>query len=64
MLRVDEAPTQITAGVDKAEVGAVDNGLTVIVVLTHVVVLHVPSALAKYVVVTAGFLTGLAPEIE
>ena len=41
---VDVAPTQITDGVDKAEVAIVDNGLTVIKVLTHVVELHVPSA--------------------
>ena len=47
MLIVDEDPVQIEVGLDKAEVGTVDNGLTVIVVLIHNVVLHVPSALTQ-----------------
>ena len=45
LLSVDEDPAQIVAGFTDAEVGATDNGLTVTVVLTQVVVLHVPSAL-------------------
>ena len=46
-LRMEEDPTQITVGVAKADVGIVENGFTLIVMLTQVVELHVPSALTK-----------------
>ena len=61
--RVVEAPTHIVDGDEEAEVGATDNGLTVTVVLTHVVELQVPSALTQYVVVEAGLTAGAAPEV-
>ena len=44
-LNVDVEPEQITAGDEVAVNGSVDNVFTVIVVLKHNVVLHVPSAL-------------------
>ena len=45
MLNVVDAPTHIVDGEEPAEVPATDNGFTVTFVFTHVVVLHVPSAL-------------------
>ena len=45
-----------------AEFAVKDNVLVVIVVLTQVVVLHVPSALTKYVVVLFTVKTGTDPE--
>ena len=44
-LSVDEEPMHTVKGFAVAEAGTTDNGLTVTAVLTHVVVLHVPSAL-------------------
>ena len=44
-LSVEDEPIHIVGGFADAEVGTTDNVLTVTVVLTQVVVLHVPSAL-------------------
>ena len=46
-LSVVEAPIHIVDGDELAKVAATDIGLTIIVVLTQVVVLHVPSALTQ-----------------
>ena len=47
MPKVDGAPAQVIDGVENAEVGIVENELTVTMVLMHAVVLHIPSALTK-----------------
>ena len=48
---VDDEPGIIPEGDAVAKVGGDERGFTVIVPLTHWVVLHNPSALTKYVVV-------------
>ena len=53
----------MTAGFDNADVGAEEEVFTVMAVLKQDVVLHVPSALTKYVVVIVGLITGVIPEI-
>ena len=47
-------PTQIAGDAALAPVGAVDNVFTVTITDAHVVLLHSPSALTKYVVVADG----------
>ena len=42
---VEDEPAQIVEGLEEAEPGITDKGFTVTVVLTHNVVLQVPSAL-------------------
>ena len=63
ILKADEFPWQIIAGEAFAEVGLMEIVVTVIVALTHEVVLHTFSALAQYVVVETGLSTGAAPEM-
>ena len=53
--RVVEPPVQI-GDVPVTDVAAVDLVFTVRIILIQVVVLHNPSALTKYVVVTVGFV--------
>jgi hypothetical protein len=53
-VRSTEVPLQIVVCVAVIEVGATEPVFTVIVTCAHAVVLHVPSALTKYVVVAAG----------
>ena len=53
-LRFEFAPTQIAAGDAVTLVGVAGSALTLTVKLAHEVVLHVPSARTKYVVVTVG----------
>ena len=60
--RVEEEPAQI-GDVADADVGAVEGELITTVVLTQEEVSQVPSALSQYVVVLAGFKTGVAPEV-
>ena len=60
--RVVALPKQIGV-VPIADVAGWDKVFTITVVVTHVVVLHVPSALTKYSVVTVGLITGDSPEI-
>lgn len=62
ILSVDELPAQIGLGAAVALVAAVDPELTVTTTLTQAVVLHGPSALTKYDVVTAGDTEILDPE--
>ena len=51
---VIEPPGQMTPGVKLTESGITDNVSTNTEILIHAVVLQVPSALTKYVVVTVG----------
>ena len=53
-----------TGDVPVADIASEDKELTVIIVLTHEVVLHVPSALTQYVVVNSGETESEAPEIS
>ena len=60
--KVEGEPEQI-GDIEEAELGIVEEVLTTTVVLTQVVVPQLPSALSQYVVVLAGFKTGVAPEV-
>ena len=58
---VTDVPGQIVVADALIEVGAIFKVFTVTVVVTHVVVLHIPSALAKYDVVIVGKTVILVP---
>ena len=60
--RVVDPPLQI-GDTELAAVGAIEFTFNTTVVLTQLVVLHVPIASTQYVVVTVGLTTGAAPDV-
>ena len=63
MLNVVLEPLHTADGEAVIEEGSVDNKFTLIILETHAIVLHVPSALTQYVIVTVGVKTGVNPEM-
>ena len=57
----DEFPRQMIVWLPETIIAAVELSLTVIVTLEQLVVLHIPSALAKYVEVCEGLTTNDKP---
>ena len=61
--RVVLLPGQIGV-VPLADVAAIDKVFTIIVTLTQLVVLQIPSLLTKYISEILGLITGEAPEVK